>query len=394
MIYLDHAATTPIDEKVLEAMMPFLKEEYGNPSSVHAFGREARAAIERSRERIAQTLNADMKEIVFTSGGTESVNAIHKGVALAAHGKLRHVVISAIEHNCVLECTEWLTNIGFSVTTVPVNSEGLIDPKEVQKAIRPGETALISIMAANNEVGTIQPFAAIGKMAREQGILFHTDAVQAYGKIPINVQTDYIDFLSVSGHKIYGPKGVGFFYQRKGLELVPLIHGGGQERDRRGGTENVAGIVGLAEAAKKLFSQTEEPQRLRGLTDEFFQDLKKVYPQVVLNGPASSQQRVPGLLNVTLPGIEGETLVHSLDAKGFAASSGAACAAGSAPPSHVLIAMGRSVKEAKQGLRFSLGHSNTSEQLKSLAEALPSVIQSLQMMSSFLEDDEVKVRPK
>jgi cysteine desulfurase len=275
-----------------------------------------------------------------------------------------------------------------------VNSEGLIDPKEVQKAIRPGETALISIMAANNEVGTIQPFAAIGKMAREQGILFHTDAVQAYGKIPINVQTDYIDFLSVSGHKIYGPKGVGFFYQRKGLELVPLIHGGGQERDRRGGTENVAGIVGLAEAAKKLFSQTEEPQRLRGLTDEFFQDLKKVYPQVVLNGPASSQQRVPGLLNVTLPGIEGETLVHSLDAKGFAASSGAACAAGSAPPSHVLIAMGRSVKEAKQGLRFSLGHSNTGEQLKSLAEALPSVIQSLQMMSSFLEDDEVKVRPK
>jgi cysteine desulfurase len=394
MIYLDHAATTPLDEKVLEAMMRYMKEEYGNPSSVHSAGREARGAIERSREMVALTLNADPKEIVFTSGGTESVNAVHKGAAFAFHGKYRHIIISSVEHHCVLECAEWLTTQGFSVTEVPVNSEGWVDPKEVRKAIRKGETGLISIMAANNEVGTIQSFHEIGSMAREQGILFHTDAVQAYGKIPIDVQRDYIDFLSVSGHKIYGPKGTGFFYQRKGLELVPLIHGGGQERDRRGGTENVAGIVGLGEAAKKICGETMERNRLRVMADIFLDELKRVFPDVKVNGPAKSDQRTPGILNITLPGLEGETLVHSLDAKGFAVSSGAACAAGSAPPSHVLIAMGRSPKEAKQGLRLSFGHSNTGEQVRKLVEVLPSVVQSLRMISSMLDDDDAKTPSK
>jgi len=388
MIYFDHAASTPLEEKILEEMMPYLRGDFGNPSSVHSFGREARAAIERSRDKIAQTLHADPKEIVFTSGGTESVNSAHKGAALAFHGKFRHVVISSVEHHCVLECAEWLTNQGIAMTEVPVDSEGRISVQEVKKAIRPGETGLISIMAANNEVGTIQPFVEIGKMAREMGILFHTDAVQAYGKIPINTQTDHIDLLSVSGHKIYGPKGVGFLYQRKGVELVPLIHGGGQERDRRGGTENVAGIVGLGEAAKHICSEVTERSRLRALTDIFWDELKKIYPEAKLNGPQKSEDRVPGLINITLPGIDGENLVHSLDSKGFALSSGAACAAGSAPPSHVLIAMGRTDKEAKQGLRLSFGRSNTGEQVRQLLGVLPTVTHSLQMMSSFLEDDE------
>jgi cysteine desulfurase len=390
VIYFDHAATTPLDERVLEAMMPYLKEEYGNPSSVHALGREARNALEGAREKIANTLNADPKEIVFTSGGTESVNTVHKGAAFAFHGKFRHIIVSAVEHHCVQECVEWLTNQGFSVSEAPVNSEGWVDPKEVQKLIRPGETGLISIMAANNEVGTLEPFPEIGKMCREQGILFHTDAVQAYGKIPIDVQRDHIDFLSVSGHKIYGPKGTGFVYQRRGLELVPLIHGGGQERDRRGGTENVAGLVGLGEAAKRICSEDTERNRMRVMVDIFVDELKRVFPDAKVNGPQKPDQRLPGIVNITLPGLEGETLVHSLDAKGFAVSSGAACAAGSAPPSHVLIAMGRSPKEAKQGLRLSFGHSNTGEQVRKLIEVLPALTQGLQMISSFLEDDEAK----
>ncbi|HJT23293.1 MAG TPA: aminotransferase class V-fold PLP-dependent enzyme, partial [bacterium] len=249
-------------------------------------------------------------------------------------------------------------------------------------------TGLISIMAANNEVGTIQPFREIGTMAREMGILFHTDAVQAYGKVPLDVQRDHIDFLSVSGHKIYGPKGSGFFYQRKGVELVPLVHGGGQERDRRGGTENVAGIVGMGAAALKICGEANEAGRLRVMADLFLEDLKKHFKDLKVNGPEKSDQRVPGLLNITLPGLEGENLVHSLDAKGYAASSGAACAAGSAPPSHVLLAMGRSPKEAKQGLRFSFGRSNTGEQVKQLVQDLPAITANLKMMSSFLDDDE------
>ncbi len=390
MIYFDHAATTPLDEQVLEAMMPFLKEEYGNPSSLHASGRAARAAVEHSREKIALTLNSDPKEIVFTSGGTEAVNAVLKGMAFVNQGKARHFIISAVEHHCVLDCTEWLTRQGCSVTAVGVDSEGQVDPKEVEKAIRPGETTLISIMAANNEVGTIQPFGEIGALAKGHGIPFHTDAVQAYGKVPIDVQRDHIDFLSASGHKIYGPKGCGFFYQRRGMDLVPLQHGGGQERNRRGGTENAAGIVGLGEAARRICLEMPRHGRLRALAQILLDEMKKAYPEVRVNGPLDPEKRVPGILNITLPGIEGETLVHSLDNRGFAVSSGAACAAGSAIPSHVLSAMGRSPKETKEGLRFSFGRSNTGEQVQELLGTLPSVIQSLQMMSSFLEEGEPK----
>lgn len=390
MIYFDHAATTPLDEKVLEAMLPYLKEDFGNPSSVHGPGRDARDAVERAREKIADTLNADDREIVFTSGGTEGANAILKGVAWTFQGKARHIILSAVEHHCVLDCCDWLTNHGFSVTEVPVNSEGWVDPKDVEKAVRKGETGLISIMAANNEVGTLEPIHEIGRMARERGILFHTDAVQAYGKIPLDVQKDPVDFLTASGHKIYGPKGTGFVYVRKGVEMVPLIHGGGQERDRRGGTENVAGIVGLGEAARKICGESFQRARLLVMTDVFLEDLRKHFPDVRVNGPEKPEQRVPGILNITFPGMEGDNLVHSLDSKGFAVSSGAACAAGSPPPSHVLLAMGRNPKEAKQGLRFSFGHTNTGEQVKQLVQELPSVIGNLKMMSSFLDDDEKK----
>jgi cysteine desulfurase len=273
---------------------------------------------------------------------------------------------------------------------VGCNAEGWIDPKEVQKAIRPGETRMISIMAVNNEVGTIQPVREIGKMAREQGILYHTDAVQAYGKIPLDVQKDYIDFLSVAGHKIYGPKGSGFFYHRRGLDLVPLIHGGGQEKDRRGGTENVAGIVGLGEAAWKICNDAGEHSRLTALSDLFLTELSKSLPGFKLNGPERLERRLPGLSNITIPGIEGESLVHSLDSKGFAVSSGAACAAGSAPPSHVLVAMGRTPKEAKQGLRLSFGRSTGETQVKLLVNVLPDIVEQLRKMSSFFDEEPSK----
>jgi cysteine desulfurase len=388
MHYFDHAATTPLDENVLEAMKPYLIGDFGNPSSVHHYGREARAAMERSRETIAATLSCDPKEIVFTSGGTESVNSILKGAAFASPPRARHLIVSAVEHSCVLECADYLTNHGYSVTTVGVDAQGRVNPQEVEKAIRPGETFLISIMAANNEVGTIQPIGEIGNIARSYQVLFHTDAVQAYGKIPLDLEKHSIDFLSISAHKIYGPKGVGFFYQRKGKELVPLVHGGGQERDRRGGTENVAGIVGMAAAAQKICGDTLEQGRLRVLVQSFQVRLKELFPDLRINGPEDTNQRVPGLLNVSLKGQQGETLVHSLDARGYALSSGAACAAGSAPPSHVLLAMGRTPKEAKQGLRFSFGRHNTGEELNEFLQGFPSVIQGLEMMSSFLDEEE------
>ncbi len=386
MIYLDNAATTPLDEKVFEAMLPYFKQEFGNPSSVHESGRNARAAIDKARQIIASTLNAGPKEIVFTSGATESVNAIHKGVVLASTHQVKHIITSAIEHHCVLDCIEWLGRQGVAVTYVMPDHEGLINPEEVKKAIRPGETILISIMSANNEVGTIEPFAEIGRIAKENNILFHTDAVQGYGKIPIDVQRDHIDFLSVSAHKIYGPKGAGFFYQRQGVQLVPLVHGGGQESDLRGGTENVAGIVGLAEAARLIFERSTERKRLRDLTDLLWKLLKENNPEVVLNGPVASEKRVPGLLNVTFPGISGEMLVQSLDGRGFAVSSGAACAAGSAPPSHVLMAMGRSTVEGKQGLRISLGHSNTEEEIRELVNVLRDAVKKMKTSVSFSDD--------
>ncbi len=393
MHYFDHAATTPLDESVLEAMRPYLTGDFGNPSSVHHYGREARAALERSRETIAATLSCDPKEIVFTSGGTESVNTILKGAALASPAKSRHLIISAVEHSCVRECADYLSGRGYSVTVVGVDSKGLISAREVEKAIRPGETFLISIMAANNEVGTIQPIGEIGNIAKGYGVPFHTDAVQAYGKIPLDPEKQSINFLSVSGHKIYGPKGVGFYYQRKGRELVPLIQGGGQERDRRGGTENVAGIVGLAEAAKKLCADAVEQGRLRVLAQLFQEKWRALFPDARINGPENPDQRVPGLVNVSLKDLQGETLVHSLDARGYALSSGAACAAGSAPPSPVLLAMGRSPKEAKQGLRFSFGRHNTGEELNEFFQALPAVIKGLEMMSSFLDDEEPSKDP-
>jgi cysteine desulfurase len=393
MPYLDHAATTPLDEKVLEAMRPYLTTDFGNPSSVHRMGREARAAVERSRDTVAGTLSCDPKEIVFTSGGTESVQAIFWGAAMAAPPGFRHLVVSSVEHSCVLESAELLRRHGFTVTQVGVDSEGRVDPRQVDKAIRPGETFLVSVMAANNEVGTLQPIGEIGAIARSHRALFHTDAVQAYGKVPLDPEKQNIDFLSVSAHKIYGPKGAGFHFQRKGVELVPLIKGGGQERGRRGGTENVAGIVGLAEAARLIFSDPVEQERLRVLARLFQDRFLRAFPSGIVNGPRDPGERVPGLVNVTLPGLEGETLVHSLDARGFALSSGPACAAGSAPPSHVLLVMGRSPQEAKQGLRFSFGRHNRGEELEELLNVLPAVVAGLEQLGSFLDGEASSKEP-
>jgi cysteine desulfurase len=386
MVYFDHAATTPLDEKVLEAMLPYMTKVFGNPSSPHAFGRDARNAVENAREIIADTLNADYKEILFTSGGTESVNLALKGAALARRHKGNHIVLSAVEHHCVLDCAAWLSKNGFETTLVSVNSEGWANPREVEKAIRK-ETVLVSLMAANNETGTIEPFREVGRICKEMGVLFHTDAVQAYGKITIDIKRDCIDLLSASAHKIYGPKGTGFLYHRLGVELVPQIHGGGQEKNHRGGTENVAGIVGLGTAAKKICSDAVERSRLMVMTRMFLDELRRHIPDVKINGAKKEEQRIPGILNITLPGIEAEALVHSLDANGFAVSSGAACAAGSAPASHVLLAMGRSPKEAKEGLRLSFGRNNTGEQVRKFIEAMPSIAQSLRMISPLFEDN-------
>jgi cysteine desulfurase len=391
MIYFDHAATTPLDENVLEAMKPYQTKVFGNPSSPHAFGRDARNAVENAREIIADTLNADHKEIVFTSGGTESVNLALKGAVLARRHKGNHIVLSAVEHHCVLDCADWLTKNGFETTLVSVNSEGWANPREVEKAVRK-ETLLVSLMAANNETGTIEPFREVGRICREMGVLFHTDAVQAYGKITIDAKRDRIDLLSASAHKIYGPKGTGFLYHRLGVELAPQVHGGGQEKNFRGGTENVAGIVGLGAAAGKICADAVERSRLMVMTRMFLDELRRQFPDVRINGAKKEEERLPGILNITLPGIEAEALVHSLDANGFAVSAGSACAAGSSPASHVLLAMGRSPKEAREGLRLSFGRNNTGEQVRKLIETMPSIARGLRMISPLFEDNEKKPR--
>ena len=390
MIYFDHAASTPLDPDALGAMKPTFDLHFGNPSSLYAMGRDAHGFMDRAREQVALTLNADPKEIVFTSGGTEAVNAALKGVAWALRERGSHLIISAVEHHCVLDACAWLARQGFQITQVPVDSSGRVDPNTVEKALR-AETILVSIMAANNEVGTIQPFREIGKTCRSRKVLFHTDAVQAYGKLLIDVERDFVDLLSVSGHKIHGPKGSGFLFQRRGVELAPLVHGGGQERGRRGGTENVAGAVGLGEAAAKACHHlTGEKLRLNALTQILWDGLKKRLPEIELVGPASQEERLPGLLNLHLPGIEGETLVHGLDAKGFAVSTGAACATGGGGPSHVLLAMGRTKNQAKEAVRVSLGKSNTEAEVRQLLEVLPLVADRLKAMSTMWLDEDSK----
>ncbi len=379
-IYFDHNATTPVRPEVLEAMLPYFGERFGNASSVHTFGREARRALEDAREKVAKAINAQPSEIVFTSGGTEADNTAIKGIAHLLRDKGRHIVTSQVEHKAVLETCKYLDKEGFEVTYVPVDSTGMVHPEAVEEALRE-DTVLVSIMHANNEVGTINPIAKIGEICHSRGILFHTDAVQSFCKVPIDVQAMHIDLASFSAHKIYGPKGVGALYVRRGVRFTQLLHGGEHERKRRAGTENVAGIVGFGRAVELAMAERdEENRRLISLRDRLWRGIQEKVERVRLNGHPT--ERLPGTLNVSFEGVEGESVLLSLDMKGVAASSGSACTSGSLSPSHVLEAMGVPPELAQSAVRFSLGRSNTEEDIDYTVEILPGIVQRLREMSA------------
>ncbi len=379
-VYFDHSATTPVDPQVVEAMIPFFSEKFGNPSSIHSFGRETKVALEEAREKVAAFCNVRPADIYFTSGGTESDNMAIKGVAYEFKKKGRHIITSQIEHHAVLHCCEYLEKDGFEVTYLRPDKYGMIHPEAVAEAMRK-DTILISIMHANNEVGTINDIEKIGALAREKGVLFHTDAVQTFGKLPIDLGLLPVDLLSVSGHKIYGPKGVGLLYIRKGVRLAQLTHGGGHERGRRPGTENIPGIIGLAKAVElRQQRMNQESEALKKLRDAFYEKLTQAIPRLHLNG--HPKQRLAGHLNVSFEGIEGEALLLSLDLKGVAASSGSACTSGSLDPSHVLAAMGMKPELARASIRFTLGSENTEEDVDYVAGILPEIVQRLRSMSA------------
>lgn len=379
-VYMDHSATTPADPEVANLMMTYLTEKYGNPSSVHGFGREVKQALEEARHQVAELIGAKPAEITFTSGGTEADNLAILGVAEAYRKKGKHLITSAVEHHAVLDTCEYLAKNGFELTVLPVDAEGFVAVEDVAKSIRP-DTILISIMHANNEVGTIQPIAEIGKIARERGVIFHVDAVQSLGKIPVNVQDMNADLVTVSSHKIYGPKGVGALYIRKGIRIIPLVHGGGQEKKRRSGTENVPGVIGFGKACElagqRMAAEAEELKRLR---DKLLQGIGERIDYVKVNGP-QGDRRLPNNVNVSIQFVEGESLLLSLDMLGIAASSGSACTSGSLDPSHVLLAMGLPHEIAHGSLRFSLGNQNTDEDVDYVLEQLPKIVNRLRAMS-------------
>lgn len=384
MIYLDNAATTKTAPEVVEAMLPYFSENYGNPSSIYTLGGTSKKAVNRAREIIAASLGAKTNEIYFTTGGTESDNWAIKSVAEAYKDKGKHIVTSRIEHHAVLHTCEWLEKQGYEVTYVDVDENGIVKLDELKKAIRP-DTILISVMFANNEIGTIEPIREIGEIAKENGILFHTDAVQAYGHIPINVDEYHIDMLSASGHKFNGPKGVGFLYIRTGLKLRNFIHGGQQERGRRGGTENVPGIVGIGAAAERAFANLEERQNKETqLRDYLIAQIQEKIPYCRLNGDAV--KRLPNNVNFSFQFIEGESLLILLDMQGICASSGSACTSGSLDPSHVLLAIGLPHEIAHGSLRLSLSEENTKEEIDKTVEALSGIVERLRSMSPLYED--------
>jgi cysteine desulfurase len=383
-IYFDYNATNPIASEVLAAMMPYLTEQYGNASSIHAFGQSAREAVEQARTSVAALLNAKPADIMFTSGGTESINHAILGAVSAAPGKSKHIITSAIEHVAGLDPCKALTKNGVEITILPVDREGLVKPDEVLRAIRT-ETVLITIMLANNETGTVEPIAEIGKIAREKGIIFHSDAVQGAGKVPIDVETLGVDLLSISAHKFSGPKGIGALYIRKGTHLSPLMYGGHSERDRRPGTEDVAAIAGMGHAAslaRTIFAQ--ESERIRALRDRLEQGLLARVPNSWVKGGRAP--RVPNTTNITFPFIEGEAMVIALDLKGIACSTGAACSSGAVEPSHVLMALGLAPEDARATLRLSLGRQNTKAEVDHALEIIPSVIERLRKLSPTYKD--------
>ncbi len=372
MIYLDNAATTRTAPEVVEAMLPYFTEYYGNAGSIYGLAGESRKALLRARERIAGTLGAEANEIYFTAGGSESDNWALKAVFEAWQDKGRHIITSRIEHHAVLHTCEYLEKMGARVTYLDVDSEGLVDPGQLERAIRP-DTILISVMAANNEVGTIQPVKEIGEIAAAHGILFHTDAVQAYGHLPLAVQECHIDLLSASAHKFNGPKGAGFLYVGKKAGIRSFIHGGQQERGRRAGTENVPGIVGMAAAARRAHEHMEErAQKERMLRDYLIGRIEAEIPDVALNGHRI--RRLPNNVNFSFAGMEGETMLIMLDMAQICASAGSACTSGAVDPSHVLLAMGLSKERARGSLRLTLSEENTREELDTVVEELARIV--------------------
>jgi len=383
-IYLDNAATTKTDPRVVEAMLPYFSENYGNPSSVYGFASVSKKAVEHSREVIASSIGAVSNEIYFTAGGSESDNWAIKATADAYANKGKHIITSSIEHHAVLHTCEYLEQHGYEVSYIRVDHNGIVNLEELEAAIRP-DTILISIMAANNEIGSIQPIKEIGAIAHKHNVLFHTDAVQAYGSVPLHVDECYIDMLSASAHKIHGPKGIGFLYIRKGIRTRAFIHGGAQERRRRAGTENVTGIVGFGKAVELVFQNMEERNRIRiNLRDYAIKRILEEVPYTKLNGDAT--KRLPNNVNISFQFIEGESLLIMLDMKGICASSGSACTSGSLDPSHVLLAIGMEHEMAHGSLRLSISEDNTQEELDYTIDQIKEIVDKLRSMSPLYED--------
>nr|BBH92579.1 cysteine desulfurase [Thermogemmatispora argillosa] len=380
LIYLDHAATTALDPRVLEAMLPYLTSEYGNASSIYTLGRRAMQAIDHAREEIAAILNCRPTEIIFTGCGSESDNLAIKGVALAARNKGKHIITSAIEHHAVLHTCHYLERFGFSVTYLPVDAYGLVDPDAVGRAIT-DDTVLVSIMYANNEIGTIEPVEEIGRICRQRKVPFHIDAVQAGGALPLDVKALNADLLSLSAHKFYGPKGVGILYVRQGVRLLPQQQGGSQERGRRAGTENVAGIVGAATALRLAYAELEQVQpRLRTLRDRLIEGILSRIPRSRLTGHPT--RRLANNASFCFEGVEGESILLNLDLLNIAASTGSACTSGSVEPSHVLVALGLPPEWARGSLRLTLGKDNSEEDIETVLAVLPGIVEKLRSLAT------------
>ena len=383
--YMDYSATTYVKPEVLDAMMPFFTEKFGNPSSFYGISRETKMAIDNARAQVAKAINCDPNEVYFTGGGSEADNWAIKGIATAHMKKGNHIITTKIEHHAVLHTCEFLEKFGFEVTYLDVNEEGFVDLKQLEEAIT-DKTILVSIMFANNEIGTIQPIKEIGALCREKKVLFHTDAVQAVGSVPVDVKEMNIDLLSLAGHKLYGPKGIGALYIRRGIRIDNLIHGGGQERGRRAGTENIPGVVGLGKAIELATENIEENRaRLTVLRDKLIDGILERIPYARLNGPRGDK-RLPGNSNISFEFIEGESILLSLDFEGICASSGSACTSGSLDPSHVLLAIGLPHELAHGSLRLTLGDGSTEEDVDYVLEVLPGIIQRIRNMSPLWSD--------
>jgi cysteine desulfurase len=382
-IYLDHAATTPTHPEVVKAMLPYFTDAFGNPSSIYSYGQEAKGAVEEARINVAELIDARSEEIIFTSGGTEADNYALEGVAYANEHKGNHVITTSIEHHAVMEVCKFLEKRGFRITCLPVDKYGLVDPDDVKRAIT-DKTILISVMHASNEVGTIEPVEKIGEIAREAGAYFHTDAVQTVGHIPVNVDKLKVDLLSISAHKLYGPKGVGALYVRKGTRLVSLMHGGEQEKRRRAGTENVPAIVGLGKAVELVGQEMgKEAERLAYLRDKLIKGLVEKIDHIRLNGHPT--RRLPNNVNLSVDFVEGESMLLNLDLEGICASTGSACSSAILEPSHVLLALGLPPEQAHGSLRFTLGRENTEADVERVLEVLPGIVAKLRAMSPLLK---------